>query len=39
MNFENMPELQTRSGYFVLLSIMFSVVAVQLVVFRRKRWL
>ena len=39
MNFENMPELHSRSGYFVLLAIMVCVVAIQLHLFRRKKWL
>jgi magnesium transporter len=39
MNFENMPELHSRSGYFILLGIMATIVAVLLTVFRRKRWL
>jgi len=39
MNFENMPELHSRSGYFILLGIMVSIVAVLLTIFRRKRWL
>jgi magnesium transporter len=39
MNFENMPELHSRWGYFILLGIMGCVVAVQLYFFRRKRWL
>lgn len=39
MNFENMPELHSRSGYFVLLGIMFTIVVVLLTVFRKKKWL
>lgn len=39
MNFENMPELHSRSGYFILLGIMITIVVVLLTVFRRKRWL
>lgn len=39
MNFENMPELRSRSGYFVLLSLMGGIAATLLFVFRRKRWL
>lgn len=38
MNFENMPELTTRSGYFVVIAIMLSVAVSQLIYFRRKRW-
>lgn len=39
MNFENMPELSTRGGYFVLIGIMFIVAILQIMYFRRKRWL
>jgi magnesium transporter len=39
MNFENMPELSTRTGYFVVIGIMLAIAIVQLIYFRRKRWL
>lgn len=39
MNFEYMPELHSRSGYFILLGIMVSIVVVLLTVFYRKKWL
>jgi magnesium transporter len=39
MNFENMPELQSRSGYFILLAVMGGIVFFLLALFRRKRWL
>ncbi|MBT9567871.1 MAG: magnesium/cobalt transporter CorA [Thiobacillus sp.] len=39
MNFENMPELKSRSGYFILLSVMGTIALVLLLVFRRRRWL
>ena len=39
MNFENMPELGSQSGYFILLSIMGSIVLVLLYIFRKKHWL
>ncbi|WP_228851601.1 magnesium/cobalt transporter CorA [Aegicerativicinus sediminis] len=39
MNFENMPELQTRYGYFVLLSVMAVIFIIMLLYFRRKKWL
>ena len=39
MNFEYMPELKTRAGYFVLLGIMGAIVAVLVLLFRRNRWL
>ena len=39
MNFENMPELKTRNGYFVVLSIMFCAVISLYAAFKRKGWL
>ncbi|HAG96178.1 MAG: metal transporter [Pseudomonadales bacterium] len=39
MNFENMPELHSQNGYFVLLSVMATVAISLLIFFRRKRWL
>jgi magnesium transporter len=39
MNFQNMPELSTRTGYFVVIAIMVVIAISQLVYFRRKRWL
>lgn len=39
MNFQNMPELQSQSGYFILLAIMGSIVLVLILVFRKKHWL
>lgn len=39
MNFEHMPELQTRYGYFVLLGVMFSIVGGLAWLFRRRGWL
>ncbi|MCB1743243.1 MAG: magnesium and cobalt transport protein CorA, partial [Gammaproteobacteria bacterium] len=38
MNFEHMPELHVAHGYYVLLGLMVSIVAAQLVVFWRKGW-
>lgn len=38
MNFENMPELSTRTGYFVVIAVMFVIAVSQLIYFRRKRW-
>jgi len=38
MNFENMPELSTRTGYFVVIAIMVLIAISQLIYFRRKRW-
>lgn len=39
MNFENMPELKSRNGYFVLLSVMATIATILLLIFRRRRWL
>lgn len=39
MNFENMPELHSRSGYFILLGVMASIVSALLYIFRKLRWL
>ncbi len=39
MNFEYMPELTSRAGYFVLLGVMASIVSVLLYIFRKKSWL
>lgn len=39
MNFENMPELHTRYGYFVLLGVMVVIFIFMLIYFRRKKWL
>ena len=39
MNFEYMPELHSRSGYFILLGVMTGIVTVLLLVFRRWRWI
>jgi len=39
MNFDNMPELRSRNGYFVVLGFMFLLVCGMLIYFRKKRWL
>lgn len=39
MNFENMPELGTRYGYFLVIGIMLIAAIAQLTYFRRKRWI
>ncbi|MCK7592265.1 magnesium/cobalt transporter CorA [Pseudomarimonas salicorniae] len=39
MNFENMPELNSRFGYFVLLGLMAAIAVTLLYVFRRRKWL
>jgi magnesium transporter len=39
MNFENMPELKTKNGYFIVLGAMALTVMFMLFYFRKKRWL
>jgi magnesium transporter len=39
MNFDNMPELRSKNGYFVVLGFMFILVCGMLIYFRKKRWL
>ncbi len=39
MNFQNMPELQSSSGYFILLSVMAAIILVLLTLFRKFRWI
>lgn len=39
MNFENMPELTTRFGYFVIVSVMGVVCVTLFRAFRRNKWL
>ena len=39
MNFENMPELKSEHGYYILLSTMSGIAVVMLYLFRRVRWL
>jgi len=38
MNFENMPELKSENGYFIVLGVMFFTVIVMVYYFKRKRW-
>jgi magnesium transporter len=39
MNFEHIPELKFRYGYFILLGVMFVISVGLIVLFKRKRWL
>lgn len=39
MNFDNMPELRWHYGYYVILGLMFVMVAGMLYYFRKKEWL
>lgn len=38
MNFDNMPELRTQYGYFIVLLVMFLLVVAMVVYFKKKRW-
>jgi len=38
MNFENIPELKVKNGYFILLSVMFIILVGSLLFFRKKKW-
>ncbi len=39
MNFDNMPELHTRAGYFILMGVMVGLATGLLLLFRKKKWL
>lgn len=39
MNFRNMPELTWKYGYFIVLGLMFVMMAAMLIYFRKKRWI
>jgi len=39
MNFENMPELHSKSGYFILLGVMGGIIVALLTMFRKFRWI
>ena len=39
MNFDHMPELHMRYGYFFALSAMVSIAALLVYIFKRKKWL
>lgn len=39
MNFENMPELNSKSGYFILLGVMITIVVGLLFAFRKQKWI
>lgn len=39
MNFDNMPELHTRTGYFWALGIMFTIGLGMVIYFRRRGWM
>lgn len=39
MNFNNMPELKWRYGYFITLAVMAIITIIQIIYFKRKKWL
>jgi magnesium transporter len=39
MNFDNMPELKTEHGYYVLWGVMLTTIVGLLVYFKRRKWL
>lgn len=39
MNFDYMPELRYRNGYFVVWGVMAAILVVMLMYFKRKKWL
>ncbi len=39
MNFDNMPELHWKNGYFMILGFMLLIFVVMLIFFKKKRWL
>ena len=38
MNFDNMPELHHKNGYFITVGVMLTIVVVTFIYMRRKRW-
>lgn len=38
MNFENIPELKSRYGYYILLAIMVLITTISIWYFKRKKW-
>ena len=38
MNFENMPELKTENGYFIVMGTMFLLVIALIIYFKKRRW-
>ncbi|NNJ98088.1 MAG: hypothetical protein HKP12_13120, partial [Gammaproteobacteria bacterium] len=39
MNFENMPELKSQHGYFILVSVMVGIASGLALIFRKMKWL
>jgi len=38
MNFDNMPELRTENGYFVVLGVMAVIIIAMVIYFKKKDW-
>jgi magnesium transporter len=38
MNFENIPELKSENGYFILLGTMVIISVISIWYFKRKKW-
>ncbi len=38
MNFKNIPELETKYGYFILLGVMFFIALLSIFFIKRKKW-
>ncbi|PNR88062.1 magnesium transporter [Petrotoga sp. 9T1HF07.CasAA.8.2] len=38
MNFENMPELHWKFGYFLILGIMATIAVIMIIIFKKKKW-
>jgi len=39
MNFNNMPELQYKYGYYIIWAVMIVIFIIMLIYFRRKKWI
>jgi magnesium transporter len=39
MNFENMPELKTQNGYYIICGVMVIIIAGLMIYFKRKKWM
>lgn len=38
MNFENMPELKSKNGYFIVLGVMLLIIIATIIYIKRKKW-
>ena len=38
MNFENMPELKMKAGYFIVLGVMAVIAVIMVIFFKKKKW-